>query len=119
MKLMQKGFALDAQTKAYNIQIEELKKKLEEAEKAGRTSEVDQLKKQIAALTAESSADSTRASEVLSKAKTIARCNARHNMSDSRIWALLERLIEKAGPSAQAGQGPEPDPKIAVNIRCE
>lgn len=119
MKLMQKGLALDAQTKAFNIQIEELKKKLEEAEKAGHTSEVDQLKKQIAALSAESSADSTRASEVLSKAKTLARCNARRNMSDPRIWALLERLIEKAGPSAQAGQGPEPDPKTAANIRCE
>jgi hypothetical protein len=131
--LMQKGLALDAQAMAYDAkkkqldqQIEDLEQKLQEAETARRIGEVAQLQKQLEQLRAEAqrlgaeaSTDSTRASELLNAAKEIGRCNARHNLTDPRIWALFEKLIERAGPLDQAGTGAEPDPKVALNVRCE
>jgi hypothetical protein len=133
VKLMQKGLALDIKSTAYDknkkeieAQIEILTKKLETAKATGNQSEVQSLGKEIVKLKEEasrlggdSSADATRASELLAKAKEIARCNARHSISDSRVWAMLERLLERADPSARAGTGPEPDPKVAANVRCE
>ncbi len=133
VKLMQKGLALDTKSTAFDRQkkqieahIEALVKKLEAAKITGNASEVQALGKEIATLKeeanklgADSSGDATRASELLAKAKEIARCNARHNMSDPRVWAMFERLVERARPLSSAGSGSEPDPKVAANVRCE
>ena len=130
---MQKGLALDTkstasdrQKKEIDAQIQALTKKLDAAKASGNNNEALALEKEIAKLKEEasklgsdSSADATRASELLAKAKQIARCNARHNLSDPRIWSVIERLIERAGPLSLAGTGPEPDPKVAANVRCD